>query len=141
MADKTKKTLLMEAHDEQNMLIADARLTLVDLLGEMDDIGGEEDCRFTIRKALAKFGGQVPLTVLSRAFSDGTKLSDARKQMREGVPANEGKKIAKIEIETEEVKDSEDKTKTIIKLFKAPAPEAPSTTTGKVIDVTAEVVA
>ena len=141
MAEKSKKTILIEAQDEQNHLIADARLVLVDLLGEMDEIGGEEDCKFTIRKALTKFGGEVPLTVLSRAFSDGSKLSDARKEMRDGKPADVAKKVAKVEPEIVEPKDPLDKTKTIIKRIDVPAPAATQPADGKIVDVTAEMVA
>ncbi len=115
---KTAKELFQDARRELNCKAAQARIALSGELDGLDEIGAEEDIPASIRQILIKYGGEMPLNILSRTFSDVGKLSAARKELREGVAADTEKGIAARPPETTEFKDKDDKTKIIIRLLK-----------------------
>ena len=120
-----EEAAVIAAQDKCNQMIAEKKVEALQIVKGLKRIGGEEDYVFTIRHALKTFGGEVPLGFLTDVLPDQDLLTKARK------------KLIKAGIITED----KESTRTIVKLIKVAAPDAPQPAGGKIVDVVAEVVA
>ena len=97
---KTKKTLLIEAHNEQMDVITAIRLSLLSALNDLADIGGKDDYDRALEAIVNASGTDgISLAQLRTILPDAAKLTDAREAL----------------LKVEKIVETEDKKSIIVK--------------------------